>query len=115
MIVVPTVTQPARRHVPPNTAPLASSDSNRRLCLFWAIVSKSIVTVVAGLGANNAATGYTGHRSMSIPVGSVPPMTEDIKSPMDKELRLPVGMMIVGRVGDAWEQAFDWKTIIYEE
>lgn len=46
-------------------------------------------------------------------------MEEDIQGPADRDVRLPVGMMLVGkfwdeetllRIGDAWEQSVDWRT-----
>jgi amidase len=50
--------------------------------------------------------------ALSLPVGFLPSL-------LDEQVRLPVGMQIVGkwyseatiyRVAYAWEQAFDWKT-----
>jgi amidase len=47
-------------------------------------------------------------------------MEEDIQSEGDKDIRLPVGMMMMGKhwdeetlfkIGDAWEQSVDWKTL----
>lgn len=57
---------------------------------------------------------------MSIPVGFAPPMSEDVLSADDEKVLLPVGMMITGkrfdevtvlRVGDAWEQSVEWRTL----
>lgn len=47
-------------------------------------------------------------------------MDEDIRTESDRDIRLPVGMMLVGkaweeskllRIGDAFEQSVDWTTI----
>jgi amidase len=47
-------------------------------------------------------------------------MAEDVRGEQDKAIRLPVGMMLVGkhwdeevllRIGDAFEQSVDWKTV----
>jgi amidase len=66
------------------------------------------------------ATNLTGHPSLTIPVGKAPCMEEDIQSEGDKDIRLPVGMMMMGKhwdeetlfkIGDAWEQSVDWKTL----
>jgi amidase len=57
---------------------------------------------------------------MTIPIGFAPPMAEDIHSQEDRDILLPVGMMITGkcfdevtvmRVGDAWEQSVDWRDV----
>ena len=55
----------------------------------------------------------TGHPALTIPVGFVPATD-------DKEVKLPAGLQIVGKkfaeieclkIGAAWEDAYDWKTI----
>lgn len=65
-----------------------------------------------GMTSNTAVFNVTGHPALSIPVGRAP--AKD-----DAELLLPVGMQIVGalgqdgkvlRVGHAWESSFDWKS-----
>jgi amidase len=136
VIVMPTVTQPARRHIPISAGPLAwdeiDRESHASITLFFAswlfpprtflLRSFSLAQLAndlaAGISSNTAASNLTGHPTMTIPVGWTLPMAEDIHSPEDKDIRLPVGMMIMGklfdeatvlRVGDAWEQAFDWK------
>ncbi|RSH89235.1 hypothetical protein EHS25_002347 [Saitozyma podzolica] len=100
VLVMPTVTQPARRHIPVGAGPLV-----------WAETAPGIVS-------NTAASNLTGHPTMTIPVGFTPPMPADVHSPEDEAIKLPAGLMIMGRlfdettvfkVGDAWEQAFNWK------
>lgn len=65
-----------------------------------------------GMTSNTAVFNVTGHPALSIPVGRAP--AKD-----DARLLLPVGMQIVGalgqdgkvlRVGHAWESSFDWKS-----
>ena len=65
-----------------------------------------------GLTSNTAVFNVTGHPALSIPVGRAP--AKD-----DAGLLLPVGMQIVGAlgqdkkvltVGHCWESNFDWKT-----
>ncbi|THU76578.1 amidase signature enzyme [Dendrothele bispora CBS 962.96] len=101
VLVMPTVPCTARRHVPPNAGPLGASKAT------------------AGLIENTAIFNGTGHPALSIPVGLAPPGSEDILRPEDSEIKLPVGMQIIGkmwdeemclRVGGAWEAAWDWKT-----
>lgn len=50
---------------------------------------------------------------MSLPVGWSPPADEDVHQESDKDIRLPVGMLMVGakydemtllKLGDAWER-----------
>ncbi|KAA8647086.1 hypothetical protein EYZ11_004109 [Aspergillus tanneri] len=64
-----------------------------------------------GLTINTAIFNVTGHPAMSLPVGFAP-------SPDDPQIRLPVGMQIVGgwwkesevlRAGHVWETHFNWK------
>lgn len=65
-----------------------------------------------GMTSNTAVFNVTGHPALSIPAGRAP--AKD-----DSELLLPVGMQIVGalgqdgkvlRVGHAWESSFDWRS-----
>ncbi|GAA5828304.1 hypothetical protein JCM11251_006186 [Rhodosporidiobolus azoricus] len=102
VLVMPTVNQPPRRHAEPESGPLA-----------WTQAS-------AGITSNTAAFNLTGHPALSIPVGFTPPSPADIRTPADADLKLPCGMMLVGkmwdepallRVADAWEQANDWKQL----
>ncbi|RXK36846.1 hypothetical protein M231_05876 [Tremella mesenterica] len=99
-IVMPTNYQPARRHIPVGAGPLVWNE------------------VGPGITANTAASNLTGHPSMTFPVGFTSPMPADVRTPEDAQVRLPVGLMIMGKlfdettvlkVGDAWEQAYDWK------
>ncbi|WVQ80574.1 hypothetical protein IAT38_002679 [Cryptococcus sp. DSM 104549] len=101
VLVMPTIPQPPRRHIPAGSGPLT-----------WASTGP-------GVTLNTGATNLTGHPSMTIPVGFCKPMAEDIQSPEDEKIMLPVGLMIVGkyydedkilRVGDAWEQKTDWRS-----
>jgi amidase len=71
--------------------------------------------------AYTGATNLTGHPSLSIPIGKVSCMEEDIQEEADKAFRLPVGLMLVGkfwdeatllRIGDALEKSADWREII---
>lgn len=81
---------------------------------------KSVDCLLAGLSSNTAASSMTGHPSLSLPVGFVPPVAEDVKDREDAALKLPVGMMLVGKqwdegtilkVADAWELSNHWKTV----
>ncbi|ORY88409.1 amidase signature domain-containing protein [Leucosporidium creatinivorum] len=96
VLVMPTVTQPARRHVVPDAGPLA-----------WTKAAPGIVS-------NTSPFNLTGHPALTIPCGFTPPHPDDIRSAQDDSIRLPVGLMLVGklfdesmvlRVGDAWQQA----------
>ncbi|GAA5860445.1 hypothetical protein JCM8547_000305 [Rhodosporidiobolus lusitaniae] len=100
VILMPTVTQAPRLHVAPDAGPLA-----------WAKATPGIIS-------NTAASNLTGHPSISVPCGFVPPSPDDILKPEDEQIRLPCGMMLMGKmfgeehllaVADAWEQANDWK------
>ncbi|SPO00095.1 probable amidase [Cephalotrichum gorgonifer] len=66
-----------------------------------------------GMTSNTAVFNVTGHPALSIPVGRA-------RSKDDASLLLPVGMQLVGalgqdskvlRVGHAWESNFDWKAV----
>jgi amidase len=66
-----------------------------------------------GITINTAIFDVTGHPAMSLPVGFAP-------SSADPEIRLPVGMQLVGGLWQeqkildaafAWESANDWKQI----
>jgi amidase len=66
-----------------------------------------------GITINTAIFDVTGHPAMSLPVGFSP-------SSVDPEIRLPVGMQLVGGLWQeqkilnaafAWESANDWKSI----
>ncbi|KAM0746466.1 amidase signature enzyme [Meredithblackwellia eburnea MCA 4105] len=103
-LVMPTVMQPARRHLPRDAGPLA-----------WASASPGIIS-------NTCAFNLTHLPALSIPVGLTPPHPEDIQSEEDNNIRLPVGMQLVGKeydettllvLGDAFEQAVKWKELEY--
>ncbi|GJN87596.1 hypothetical protein Rhopal_000551-T1 [Rhodotorula paludigena] len=91
VLVMPTVNQPARRHAPPEAA---------------------------GITSNTAAFNLTGHPALTIPVGFTPPSPTDIRSAADADIKLPCGLMLVGKmwdeatllkVADQYERAHDWK------
>lgn len=74
----------------------------------------------AGIISNTAASNLSGHPTLTIPCGFTPPSPDDILSPEDEKIRLPAGMMLMGKlfgeekllaIGDAWEQEFDWKKL----
>ena len=100
-ILMPTLPQPARRHIPAHAGPLG-----------WAEHAPGTVT-------NTSALNQTGHPALTIPVGFSSPMPEDIHREADEEILLPVGMQLVGKywdegkvlcIADAWEQSLDWRT-----
>ncbi|KAF9255993.1 amidase signature enzyme [Marasmius fiardii PR-910] len=103
VLVMPTVPCTARRHPPEGReAPVLES-----------------IRKTAGLTVNTAPFNGTGHPALTIPIGLAPPSKDDILAPEDENIRLPVGMQIVGpwwgeekclRVGAAWEQGWEWKT-----
>ncbi|GAA5823414.1 hypothetical protein JCM11251_000626 [Rhodosporidiobolus azoricus] len=101
-IVMPTVTQAPRRHVGPDAGPLA-----------WARATPGIIS-------NTAASNLTGHPTVTIPCGFIPPSPADVKSPDDEQIKLPCGMMLMGKlfgeekllsIADAWETNFKWKQL----
>ncbi|KAK4700934.1 amidase, partial [Phenoliferia sp. Uapishka_3] len=105
VICMPTVTQPARRHLSADAGPLAWSKAARDS---------------PGIVSNTAASSLTGHPALTIPVGFTPPQKSDVRSAEDAGIKLPVGLMLVGKkfdeatvlkVGDAWERAFDRKKL----
>ncbi|KAJ6510543.1 amidase signature domain-containing protein, partial [Mycena sanguinolenta] len=102
VVVMPTVPQPARRHAAYDAGPLA-----------WA-------EAAAGIGSNTAASNLTGHPTITFPVGFVPPFAGDILQPEDHSIKLPCGLIAMAKtldettllkVADAFEQAFDWKSL----
>lgn len=112
-IIMPTVPQPARRHIRPDSTPLEWAKHAREFGVEIQLTS-------AGITAYTGATNLTGHPALSIPIGKVPCMEEDIQSASDREIRLPVGMMLVGKlwdeatllkIGDALESSGDWQTV----
>ncbi|WWC97977.1 hypothetical protein V866_004866 [Kwoniella sp. B9012] len=102
-IIMPTCPQPPRRHIPAHAGPLGWADH------------------APGTASITAAFNLTGHPALTIPVGFASPMPEDILSEDDKGIKLPIGMMIVGKmfdemgvmaVADALERSVDWKSIV---
>ncbi|KAK7028305.1 amidase signature domain-containing protein [Favolaschia claudopus] len=100
VLLMPTVLQPPRRHAAYNAGPLA-----------WA-------RTASGLTNNTAASNLTGHPTITFPVGFVPPSVDDILRPEDQSIKLPCGLMAMGKmfdettllkVADAFGQRFDWK------
>lgn len=78
------------------------------------------MTAVAGIVSNTAASNLTGHPTITFPVGFVAPSPSDVLSPEDSNIRLPCGLMAMGKmfdettllnVADAFEQAFNWKML----
>ncbi|KAF7328915.1 Amidase signature domain-containing protein [Mycena venus] len=110
VIVMPTVPQPARRHVAYDAGPLA-----------WAEASRSLTeNDLAGITSNTAASSCTGHPSITLPVGFVPPFSVDILQPEDLSIKLPCGLMAMAKMfdeatlinfADAFERAFNWKSL----
>lgn len=93
-LILPTTSFPAPKHGT-RTTPLAT------------------IAPTVGLTSNTTMFDTTGHPAMSLPIGFVPARE-------DKAVMLPVGMQIVGALGEdgkvlkagwAWEKAFDWKQI----
>ncbi|KAJ7736720.1 amidase signature domain-containing protein, partial [Mycena maculata] len=102
VLVLPTVPQAARRHAAPDAGPLA-----------WAEAAPGIVS-------NTAASNLTEHPTITFPVGFVPPSPDDVRRPEDRDIKLPCGLMGMAKmfdesallgVADAFEQAYDWKTL----
>lgn len=101
VLVMPTVPFVARRHIEPGAGPLAC------------------VQKCAGIVDNTTTFNATGHPALAFPVGFGLPAKEDILTPEDEAIRLPISMQIVGRmwedatclkVAAAWEDTWDWKT-----
>lgn len=116
-IITPTVPQPARRHIRLDAGPLEWAQQGRE-----SRVRVTSLTMTAGSTAFTCAFNLTGHPALSIPMGFVPCMTEDIRDEADKNIRLPVGLQIVGKrwdeatllkIGDAFERDVDWKTLVF--
>ncbi|KAF4622907.1 hypothetical protein D9613_001491 [Agrocybe pediades] len=100
-LVLPTVAFVANTHAAPNATALQK-------------IQKSV-----GQGLNCCPFNGTGHPALSLPIGTLPPAKEDWVTDADADLKLPVGMQLVGKwwdetglfqIANAWEGAFDWKT-----
>ncbi|KAF8168450.1 amidase signature enzyme [Crassisporium funariophilum] len=90
-----------------NTHPLLTATTLQK-------IQKSV-----GQGLNCCPFNGTGHPAITLPIGTLPPDKADWVTEGCGELRLPVGMQIVGkwfdeveilRFGKAWEGSWDWKT-----
>jgi len=77
--------------------------------------------MIAGASSITAAANLTGHPALTIPVGFCGPMPEDIQSKHDNDIKLPVGLMMMGkywdesmlyRVAGALETTGDWRNIV---
>lgn len=103
VLIMPTVPFTARRHADENGGPWHKHDH------------------YAGIIANTSQFNGTGHPALTLPIGMAPPTEDVMLSRSDKDIRLPVGLQIVGkfwdegtiyRVADAWERsAGDWRSI----
>ncbi|EXJ95877.1 hypothetical protein A1O1_01002 [Capronia coronata CBS 617.96] len=102
VLVMPTVPMPALSIAPFAGAPVAGP--------------LETISYPIGIVNNTAQFDATGHPALSIPVGFVPAAD-------DPAVKLPAGLQIVGKrfedltcfkVGAAWEQSKDWKTLVFE-
>lgn len=73
-----------------------------------------------GQGLNCCPFNDTGHPALSLPIGTLPPALGDYVTDADAELKLPVGMQLVGKwwgeeglfqLAAAWEAANNWKAL----
>lgn len=97
VLITPTTPYVANRHPQRNAGPEEQMKMSR------------------GVAVNTVCFNASGHPAMSIPVGFLSPEGEE-----SSDVRLPVGMQIVGRmfdeemiyrVGAAWEASFSWKDL----
>ena len=116
-IIMPTVPQPARRHISEDAGPAEWANANREC------VATEQELTAAGATAYTCAFNLTGHPALSVPMGVTPCLSEDVRSEADRDVRLPAGLQIVGKmwdestllvIGDALERQSDWKTLCYE-
>ncbi|PPQ79601.1 hypothetical protein CVT25_003481 [Psilocybe cyanescens] len=100
-LILPTVAFVANTHPAPSATALQK-------------IQKSV-----GQGLNCCTFNGTGHPALTLPIGTLPPAPADWVTEKDAELKLPVGMQIVGRwwgetglfqIASAWEGRFDWKS-----
>ncbi|KDR68715.1 hypothetical protein GALMADRAFT_256537 [Galerina marginata CBS 339.88] len=100
-LVLPTVAFVANTHPGPNATALEKTQ-------------KSV-----GQGLNCCTFNGTGHPALTLPIGTLPPAETDWVTEQDAELKLPVGMQLVGKwwnetglfqLASAWEAAYDWRS-----
>ncbi|KAF8972555.1 amidase signature domain-containing protein [Flammula alnicola] len=100
-MVLPTVAFVANTHPGPNATAMQKTQ-------------KSV-----GQGLNCCPFNATGHPALTLPICTLPPAEDDWVSPSDADLKLPVGMQLVGKwwgetelfqIAHAWEGAYDWKS-----
>jgi amidase len=92
VVLMPTVPQPARRHVAFDAGPLAWSEAARMFRSHYFCISVDLRAIsIAGSGSNTAASNMTGHPSITFPVGFVPPSPLDVLQPEDNNIKLPCG------------------------
>ncbi|KAF2793924.1 amidase signature enzyme [Melanomma pulvis-pyrius CBS 109.77] len=99
VLIMPTTPYVAKTHPPTNADPVEQMEKSR------------------GVAINTVAFNASGHPAMNLPIGMLPAVDGDHTS---EEIRLPVGMQIVGamfqeqkmyRVAAAWEHEFDWQKL----
>ncbi|KAK7025456.1 hypothetical protein VNI00_015984 [Paramarasmius palmivorus] len=123
VIVMPTVPVTARRHPPKDAGPLMAVAKTGIYISRFPVCCRAFTDPreknTAGLTDNTGIFNGTGHPALTIPVGFGGPAPEDILQSSDKDIKLPIGMQIVGpwwgealclKVGAAWEAGWDWKT-----
>lgn len=98
VLITPTLPYVATSHCAPDAPPLEQ-------------IKKQV-----GLTSNTCQFNQTGHPSLTLPIGSLPPLEGPSKERED--VRLPVGLQVVGRWWDeamvyrvayAWELRHDWR------
>lgn len=97
VMITPTTPYVANRHAAPDAGPGEQMQKSQ------------------GVAINTVCFNASGHPAMNLPIGVLPPQDDE-----NSDIRLPVGMQIVGRmfdegtiyrVGAAWEHAFEWKNM----
>jgi amidase len=78
------------------------------------VMAKMAKTI--GITQNTAPFNVSGHPALSLPIG----MLGVIERDEDKDIRLPIGMQLVGglfedakiyRAAFAWEQSYNWRDL----